>query len=154
MKKISRIILIMGAVLLLTGCMQVDKEAMTAKEFKSSMEDQGFTVIDETESGDGDYQAIYTATDEEKYSFEYYFMKSDTAATTVYDYARNNLETQYSEDDTVVIIETSNDYQAEYSVTASDYYCFVARVDNSVLYVTACAEYKDDTDDILKNLGY
>lgn len=154
MKHKSKILIILFAVTLLTGCISFDKDAITDDSFKKTMEEIGLTVIDETESGDDQYQSIYVATDEEKYSFEYYFMRNESSAEAVYDYFRDNLEETYSSDETAVIIEDSKETQAEYSVSASDYYCKVTRIDNSVLYMVSYIDYKDEAKDILDDLGY
>lgn len=41
-----------------------------------------------------------------------------------------------------------------YDVTASDYHCKVIKKENTVLYVTAYPEYKEDAEKLVKELGY
>ena len=81
MRKVSKILCAMAlGALTLTGCGangQSDDEIMTTTEFKRVMEKKGLSVTDQTETAaDKSYQEIYVAVDEEKYSFEYYFMKN------------------------------------------------------------------------------
>mgnify|MGYP000190518670 CR=1 FL=1 len=39
-------------------------------------------------------------------------------------------------------------------LTASDYHCKVIKKENTVLYVTAYPEYKEDAEKLVKELGY
>ena len=50
-------------------------------------------VIDKTDSAkDHSYQEIYVTVDEEKYSFEYYFMKNEKSATNAVSYTHLRLD--------------------------------------------------------------
>lgn len=154
MRKFIRVLSVVIIVFLLEGCGK-DSETMTAKEFQTVMEKKGFTVVDQTESAvDSTYQKIYVAIDENKYSFEYYFMRDNNSAITVYDYAVDNLKAVYGNDDTVEIWENSSEKSAVCKVNASDYYCEVVRKDNTVLYVTSYVAFAEDAKAILEELGY
>lgn len=156
MKKIFRLLDIMIiSMFVLIGCGSNNDEIMTAKEFKTIMEEKGFSVVDQTETAtDSSYQQIYVAIDDEKYSFEYYFMKDPNSAAVVYDYAVDNLEAAYSDNKKAKMKETGSGSNLYYSVSADDYYCEVIQKENTVLYVTAYAEQKEDTISIIKELGY
>ena len=52
------------------------------------------------------------------------------------------------------ITENENNTQSVYDVTASDYHCKVIKKENTVLYVTAYPEYKEDAEKLVKELGY
>lgn len=161
-KKIKKTVkLLMCMVLIATtlvGCVKVSfskKESvpMTATEFKTQMEEKGFTVTDQTDSAaDSTYQEIYVAVEEEKYSFEYYFMKDPNAAEVVYQYAVSNLNNTYKEDEKALIVEAVEDTTANYNVSADDYYCEVIKKENTVLYVTAYSDYKEDAQKIIAEL--
>ena len=140
----------------LTGCGNLSStETMTAKEFKNQMEGKGFTVEDKTDSAkDTNYQKIYVAADVEKYSFEYYFMKRDDSADMVYQYAVSNLNRTYEGKDTATIVEKEKNGMAYYSVSAEDYYCEVIKKENTVLYVTAHHDFKEEAKKIISELGY
>lgn len=155
-KIVRRIIGLLTIAALLTGCgSSTNTETMTAKEFKRDMENMGFVVEDQTESAaDSTYQKIYVALDEEKYSFEYYFMKDENSADVVYQYAVSNLNKVYGEEETATILEEEKNSIRDYSVSASDYYCEVIKKENTVLYVTAYHGYEDDAKSILKDIGY
>ena len=135
--------------LTLTGCGangQSDDEIMTTTEFKRVMEKKGLSVTDQTETAaDKSYQEIYVAVDEEKYSFEYYFMKNPKSAVNVYNYAKDNL---------TKINEKNLSNGVKYSVSASDYYCEVIQKENTVLYVTAYPDYQKDAVEIIEELGF
>ena len=141
---------------LMTGCgSAADKEIMTAKEFQKKMEGMGLTVEDQTSSAkDSTYQKIYVAVDEEKYSFEYYFMKGEDSADVVYQYAVSNLSNTYDGVDDATILEDENNSVADYSISASDYYCKVLKKENTVLYVTAYHDYELEAKKIIDELGY
>ena len=94
------------------------------------------------------------ATEEEKYSFEYYFMKNDESADTVYQYAVTNLKNTYDSDSSAEINEKDKGTNAKYEVSASDYYCNVLKKDNTVLYITSYVDYEKEAKEIIKNLGY
>ena len=132
-----------------------NSQTMTAQEFKRNMEDRGLEVVDQTSSAsDSTYQYIYVALDKEKYSFEYYFMKNDESADTVYQYAVTNLKNTYDSDSSAEINEKDKGTNAKYEVSASDYYCNVLKKDNTVLYITSYVDYEKEAKEIIKNLGY
>lgn len=143
-------------ILMLSGCGKSStSEPITTTKFKSITEENGLEVTDKTDSAkDRSYQEIYVAVDEEKYSFEYYFMKNEKAATNVYKYAVDNLNKTYKENSSAKIAEKENNTQSVYDVTASDYYCKVIKKENTVLYVTAYPEYKENAEKLVKELGY
>ena len=125
-KKNFLFIVAMVFILMLSGCGKSStSEPITTTKFKTIMEEKGLEVTDKTDSAkDHSYQEIYVAVDKEKYSFEYYFMKNE------------------------------NNTQSVYDVTASDYHCKVIKKENTVLYVTAYPEYKEDAEKLVKELGY
>ena len=127
----------------LTACgSSTSGEVLTAREFQSKMEDEGLTVVDQTDSAaDDSYQEIYVATEEEKYSFEYYFMKNDESADTVYQYAVTNLKNTYDSDSSAEINEKDKGTN-------------VLKKDNTVLYITSYVDYEKEAKEIIKNLGY
>ena len=158
MRKVSKILCAMAlGALTLTGCGangQSDDEIMTTTEFKRVMEKKGLSVTDQTETAaDKSYQEIYVAVDEEKYSFEYYFMKNPKSAVNVYNYAKDNLDKIYNEDENTKINEKNLSNGVKYSVSASDYYCEVIQKENTVLYVTAYPDYQKDAVEIIEELG-
>ena len=149
-------IIAMVFMLMLSGCgRRSTSEPITTTKFKSIMEENELEVTDKTDSAkDHSYQEIYVAVDEEKYSFEYYFMKNEKSATNVYKYAVDNLNKTYKENNSAKIAEEESNTQSVYDVTASDYYCKVIRKENTVLYVTAYSEYKENAEKLVKELGY
>lgn len=159
MKKMLRILCVsVAGAFMFTGCGNGgnnDGEVLTAKEFKTAMEEQGLSVTDQTETAsDSSYQQIYVAVDEEKYSFEYYFMKDPNSAANVFAYAKDNLDNTYADDADAEIAESGSGSDLEYSVDASDYYCEVIQKENAVLYVTAYPDYKEEAAAIIDSLGY
>lgn len=131
------------------------KEALTAKQFERFMEEKGIEVTDQTAQAESnDYQDIYVAADLEKYSFEYYFMRNGQVAQGLYTFMVNTVKDNYEGKSGVSHAEKSFPSSADFSLTASDYYLRVIRVDNAVLYVTSYVDYKDDCKNIIKEMGY
>ena len=155
-KKNFLFIVAMVFILMLSGCGKSStSEPITTTKFKTIMEEKGLEVTDKTDTAkDHYYQEIYVAVDKEKYSFEYYFMKNEKSATNVYKYAVDNLNKTYKENNSAKITENENNTQSVYDVTASDYHCKVIKKENTVLYVTAYPEYKEDAEKLVKELGY
>ena len=79
---------------------------------------------------------------------------NEKSATNVYKYAVDNLNKTYKENNSAKITENENNTQSVYDVTASDYHCKVIKKENTVLYVTAYPEYKEDAEKLVKELGY
>ena len=106
-KKNFLFIVAMVFILMLSGCGKSStSEPITTTKFKTIMEEKGLEVTDKTDSAkDHSYQEIYVAVDEEKYSFEYYFMKNEKSATNVYKYAVDNLNKTYKENNSVILAE-------------------------------------------------
>lgn len=121
-----------------------------------STESKGFQVVDQIESTNGDnaYQDVYVANEDGKYSFEYYFMKDVDSASELFAYATKNLNANYKDDSSAVIVADSAEMTGKYEVSASDYYCVVWQNENSILYMTAYSNCKEDAKAILKDLGY
>lgn len=131
------------------------KEAIPAADFKYFMEDKGLTINDETENMEGEeYQYAYVAVDMDKYSFEYYFMRSPSSAKSLYNYLVENVRKAYDGKIGTVTGETAIQGNADFSLSASDYYIRAIKVQNAVLYVTAYPEFKDEAKDMIKELGY
>ena len=80
--------------------------------------------------------------------------KNERSPTNVYKNAINNLNKTYKENNSAKITENENNTQSVYDVTASDYHCKVIKKENTVLYVTAYPEYKEDAEKLVKELGY
>lgn len=156
MNKFVKMIGILLVTTCLVGCGKISsKEPMTPGQFKRNMEERGLTVVDQTDSaGDSTYQEIYVAIDDEKYSFEYYFMTSDNAAEVVYQYIVSKLNSVYKREETASIKEEDWPSVKKFTLNTSDYYCEVLKKENAVLYVTAYQEYKSEAKKIISELGY
>ncbi len=96
-KRIFTLTMLAAILLSLVGC-GAKKEALTTKQFKRFMEEKGFTVLDQTEAMDNsDYQDHFVATDIEKYSFEYCFMRNTVTAKSLYDVLAERVKTNYED---------------------------------------------------------
>ncbi len=157
MKKWQRVfaMTMLVAVLFSLAACGKPKEAIPAADFKYFMEDKGLTVNDETEKmKEPEYQYVYVAADKEKYSFEYYLMRSPSNAESVYNYLVENARKAYEGKSGTATGETTIQGTADFSLSASDYYIRAIKVQNAVLYVTAYSDFKDEAKDMIKELGY
>lgn len=153
-QKLFALTMLVAVFMTMTACGS-PKEALTAKQFQDFMEEKGLTVSDQTQSaGSDDYQNVLVAVDLDKYSFEYYFMRSDSTAKSLYTFAVEQVKKQYDGVNGTVNAEKVLPSTADFSLSASDYYVRVIRVDNAVLFVTAYPEFKDECKSLIDELGY
>ncbi len=147
--------LLITMILSLTAC-GGRKEPMTGKEFKRFMgEEKGLEIVDQTESADSDdYQYVLVALDEDKYSFEYYFMRNDMTAEGLYTYAVENVRSQYENKNGSSFTEVKSGEKGDFAMSSSEYYVRVIRHANAVLYITAYPDAKAECKDIIKEIGY
>lgn len=153
-KKCCLIVLILAMLLSITACGK-EKEAISAEEFKSIMEGLGLTVSDQTNSVDGNtLQYIYVASDMEKYSFEYYYMESNADADNLYNYAVSGVANSHKDSKHAATVEKNDFYEQSYAVSFDDYYVYVAKIQNAVLFVTAYPDCKTESQFIIQKLGF
>ena len=88
------------------------------------------------------------------YEVKYHWEKPEKSAVNVYNYAKDNLDKIYNEDENTKINEKNLSNGVKYSVSASDYYCEVIQKENTVLYVTAYPDYQKDAVEIIEELGF
>lgn len=146
--------LILGMIVMLTGCGAAKRSPITEKSFINSMSMHNFIINDMSDhfqeeeisaaqiasQEDGDYQIEF-----QKYptiTQAVHFFESVTEALTI----RENVN---KED----LIYTEGNY-AEYTLKQDGVYYFVARIDNTILYVVAYEEYMEEINTYMKELGY
>lgn len=149
-KKILAITLLL-ITLLLTGCGDV-KASLQDDEFKITMEERDFTVSDKTKKVQEDNKTVelaYTATKKDKsYKVKYYSFKSEQAAQAFYAKEKQAFGGIGATTD----LDISN-FQ-KYTQTYNDKYGVVSRISNTVVYVKANKEYKEEIKKLLLDIGY
>ena len=156
MKKFRNILLLCVCAfitLVLTGC--GTKTALSAEEFKTTMESKGYTVTDAT-SQFADYSYIttcYVATDSsEAYQIEFYVFTDSNYATSFYDNNKTIFENSKGTSDTETLVSLKN--YSKYTLETNGMFKTVSRIDNTVTYLNVDSSYKATVKDILTELNY
>ncbi len=160
MKKPVKIILIVLLVIIaIVGVIFVnlnkEKNSITASSFKNSMEQKGYVVTNaNSQFSEYDYvKQVYVASSNEyNYKIEFYELSDDSYATYFY----NNNKSIFESSKGSASAETSvalNNY-SKYTLSSNGKYMVVSRIDNTVIYVDADDNYKENVKTILDELGY
>lgn len=148
------LVLILG-IIIFTNALNNNKQAMTATDFKNSMENKGYILMDVTSqfANNENIKQAYIATNNDySYRVEFYETANDDYAKTFYSNNKANFESSKTETDN----ETNTDLEqsSKYTLSSEDKYKVVSRKNNTVIYINANSSYKDTTNDILNELGY
>ncbi len=158
MKKLNVCLYSLLALFLFSGCIMFenDMNPLTAEQFKTIMEEKGLAINDQTEAlNDPAFQNAYVAFDEEKYSFEYYVMNSEIYAENVYNHLVERAKAAYKGKNGAVIKSFEGISKDSFEASAPDFYYVKAiRLQNTVFYVTAYSDSKDEAIQLIKELGY
>lgn len=139
-------------VFLCTGCMS--KKAITTDEFISKAQAQGYSIVDVT-SQFASYGIVEEATvahNSEKYQIEFYVLKNEAEAISMYNTNKSTFETYEGSSSSKTNLDMKN--YSSYSLTSSGYYLYLCRVDNTLIYVKTDAVYKESVKSLIKELGY
>lgn len=148
-KKISIFII---TLLFLTGC---TKKAITVDEFTSSFDTNTYTVntyekgtidtiIDGLESG-----AYIT---NGSYTIDFYILENSTKAHELFMSEKEEFEA--NKDTEVTENKESGKNYEIYELTTSLMYMYTSRIDNTLIYISANKEDKNEIKDLIKKLGY
>ena len=157
MKKIKRILIvltIMLSVVALTGCSK--KTAITASEFNTIMGEKGYKISDITNSLSNVkvLNKAYLATDSDyRYQVEFYELKSEEDAKTMFDKNKKNTEALKGNVSTKQLSVNTNNYD-KYTVVTNGRYYVVIRVGNTMVYANNDATYEKEVKSIIDLLGY
>ena len=137
----------------ITGC--GNKKALTASDFKSKMETNGYIVQDATsQMSEYDYiQQVYIAINSDyTYQIEFYELSDNDYAARFF----NNNKSIFEDSKSSGAVETSVNIgnHAKYSLTTDGKFKVVSKIDNTVIYLNVDEDYKSSVKDVLKDLGY
>lgn len=149
MKKSLLALCIGMMVLLFVGCSS--KTAITDEDFRTKLEDQGFEMHDVTEQF-GDQAETVTVAIKDDYQIEFYVMPSVEDAEYSYNLNKNNLEEAKGSSSVNTSASVAN--YSTYTLSTTEGYAVVSRVDNTFLYCNVAASHKGDIEQIVKDLGY
>ncbi len=130
------------------------KTSITVSEFKEFMESKGYMIKDSTEKSvdNENLSQLCVAYDENNYQIEFYVFENEQSALNFFTNNKSNFEVQSG------LVSSSyatniNNYNI-YAITTNGTYRYLARVDNTVIYVDEDVKYKDNIKGIVDELGY
>jgi len=137
-----------------TGC--GEKTALTSAEFKTKMEAKDFTVHDASDQEDFagiDWiKKVYVALDKNRnFKIEFYEITTAEKATAFFD---NNKQIFEESKGNAAVTDVAVGNHAKYSLTSEGKFKVISRIDNTVIYSVNDSEFKDNVNEVLKDLGY
>lgn len=148
-------------ILIITTCILVGCSGkhtkITKDDFSSIAKDSGFeTIEDVTDQFEGQSDFVESATIAENvknnYQIEFYKLKNESNAKSTFEGNKEIFERQKVSKSKEASVSIGN-YE-KYSLTTSEEFMYVSRIDDTVLYVNAPIEYKDTISECINNLGY
>ena len=163
MKKSVKIVIIASIILAIVAIVAVcilfmsskDKISLKADEFKSTMEEKGYSLIDATEQflGIDEVQKVYLAVNSDyKYQMEFYEISDVPTATNFYNNYKSVIEAAKGDISVETNVEMKN--YAKYTLTSNEQYMVISRIDNTAIYIVVEEEYKEEVENVLKEIGY
>jgi len=156
MKKIVSLILAvitLCSVFCLAGC--GEKTSITAEEFKTMMEAEGYTVVDAT-SQFAEYDHIvkvYLALSaDQSHQIEFYETTSKETAQGMYNNNKATFEQSATGNYAQSNVSIAN--YGKYQLTVSGTYKVVSYINNTMIYINASSDCKDAIGAMLDKLGY
>ena len=130
------------------------KTAITADKFAEVMKSKGYEVIDTTSSfaEAGDYVKKSYLAKTSGYQIEFYELSTVSNAIESYNSNKTKFESQKGGNSSYSTMSRNN-YNT-YALTTNGKYKYIARVDNTNLYMDVAEEYKDTVKSVIEELGY
>ncbi len=130
------------------------KTVITADRFAEVMKSKGYEVIDTTSSfaEAGDYVKKSYLARTTGYQIEFYELS--TVANAIESYNSNKTKFESQKGTTSSYSTMSRNNYSTYALTTNGKYQYIARVDNTNLYMDVAEEYKDVVKNIVNELGY
>lgn len=150
--KIIMVLALFFAFLTLTAC-GGNNTALTATQFKEKMAAKsGFQVVDVTKQYEGqDVKQAYIATNG-TWQIEFYEQNSEKSAKTSFDINKSNFEK--IKNSTAVTTEKIVGNVSRYTQVSSGKFSVISRIDNTFIYLNVDERYKNEAQEILRDLGY
>ncbi len=143
----------MVLVLMLTGCKS--KTAITTDTFKTTMSEQGFTVVDSKDQY-AEFDHIlesYIAIDStQSYQIEFLKISDETAARAMYENNKAKFEEQHKSASLHTAVSVGN--HSEFRMLADGEYILFSQISDTLLFAQTTEDYKDAVNDIADALGY
>ena len=160
MKRVLLIVMIIALFFAIGGCavysiLNREKDSITSEEFKSIMENKGYTIVDVTNqyAQYGYIEKGYIAiTNDRQYQVEFYTLTDNEKAVYFY----NTNKTIFENSKQGVTSEKSAELKnyCKYTLNNNGKYKVISRIDNTAIYLNVDEQYKDIIKDLLKEIGY
>lgn len=135
--------------LALVGCSE--KTALSADAFSEAMEEEGFTVVDVSDTTEGDAEKVLVAVGDE-YQIEYFSFEDEELAEAVFETNREIVEDKdFSSSSHVSKSGPNYNY---FSLTGDGEFFIVAQVEDTMIYCNADKDCKEEVEELLEELGY
>lgn len=148
------ILIMVGAAVMLVTSLNKEKVSITAEEFNTIMTSNGYKMTDAT-SQLADYGAsvikVYIA-QKPGYQIEFYELATEEYAEQSFLGNKNNFEESKASASSNVGLNGKN-YNT-YMLSSAGKYKYISRINNTMIYINADGEYKQEIKDIMKILGY
>lgn len=166
MRKYLPIIIVLSVILIILAIVAVvvvstigktlnEKNSLTTQEFISKVESMGFTTTD-VKSQFSTYDYVKTATlaheKDRKYKIEFYTLDSEEGAE--YFFAINKVKFEEIEATVKSKSKVNGKNHSKFTFSANGKYMVISRVGTTCMYVNADIDYKEEINNLLKQLGY
>ncbi len=131
------------------------KEALTAQDFNSLMEENGYSVVNVKEQfAEYDYiSEAYLAIDKNRnYQIEFYIIASPDIAAQFFESNKAIFESSKGSVSSQKDVSAGN--YSKYTLSSEGQYKYICRIENTVIYADTDDAYKQDVKEITKKLGY
>lgn len=145
---------LIAAVVLVVCCAacSMTKTAMTASDFGSRAKEAGFELVDAAQQfEEGTVESVTLAVKTE-YQMEFYVLPSEDQTKSAFAANQAKFESAKGSAASTKSVSMGN-YSYYYQTTQESFY-LVSRVDDTMLYCVADAQYKDAILDLVKKWGY
>ena len=148
------LVIVIGVIALFSS-LNKEKISITANEFKTFMQDKGYSVLDETNLySQYDYvkQVCIAEQTDNSYQIEFYELSDVEHANTIYNNNKSKLETSKGNVSGETSVSMKN--YSKYSLTTDGKYNVISRIDNTLIFLEVDSNYKNVVKELLDELGY
>jgi len=150
-RKVILAVLLIILAAVLAGCGQ--KTALSAEDYVSIMEVNGYEVQDATAQYEGMVESCHIAIKGDfEYQIEFYVVASESQASDAYSQNKDTFESEAIGVSSTFTSEAA--HHEKYTQVNNGKYNVVSRIDNTFLFVDTTDEYRDQIEGILDTLGY
>ena len=148
-KKICKVISII-LVFIICGCGR--KYPLSPNQFQRIMDNNKYEITEVTDNYH--YEGLNKAykASNKKYDINYYKLNTTEQAINFYESSQVNLNLNKINNKTKT--DYSSNHYSKYTLTSSDSYLILSRIDNTVIYSSVDKKYKKDINKIVKKIGY